>query len=248
MGFQTNKSSGLDKTGSLFCLAKLTDWDKECFKMLANKLKMNLQMFTEEASVDPAPVVIGPGNPEFDAAVSKAVNTALENNNKKWQAQLDEREEKARQEGKTEAEKLAQMNAEQAAEYQRKQTEEALAKREADITARELRAQSLTQLADEKLPLELVDVLDLTDADKCDASIKGIKAAWEKAHGTWEASLEKAVNERLVSSVDNPLGGTSKPSGSNPFAKESFNLTEQGRLLRTDPEKAKVLKAQANKK
>lgn len=132
---------------------------------------MNLQMFTEEPPVDPAPVVIGPGNPEFDAAVSKAVETALSNNDKKWQAKLGEREEQARQEGKTEAEKLAQMNAEQAAEYQRKQTEEALARREADITSRELRAQALTQLTDEKLPLELVDVLDLTDAGKCDASI-----------------------------------------------------------------------------
>lgn len=216
--------------------------------MLVNKLKMNLQMFTEEPPAEPEPIVIGPGNPEFDSAVSRAVSTALENNNKKWQAQLDEREEKARLEGKTEAEKLAQMNAEQAAEYQRKQVEEALAKREADITTRELRAQSLTQLSEEKLPLELVDVLDLTDADKCDASIKGIKTAWEKAHGSWESAIEKAVNERLVSSVDNPLGGSSKPNGSNPFAKETFNLTEQGRLLRTDPEKAKILQAQANKK
>lgn len=216
--------------------------------MLANKLKLNLQMFTEEPPVESEPITFGPGNPEWDASVSKAINTALENNDKKWQAILDEREEQARQDGKTEAEKLAKMNAEQAAEYQRKQTEEALAKREADITSRELRAQSLTQLADEKLPLELVDVLDLTDAEKCDASIKGIKAAWEKAQGTWEAAIEKAVNERLVSSVDNPLGGTTKPTASNPFAKETFNLTEQGRLLRTDPEKAKILQAQANKK
>lgn len=36
-----------------------------------------------------------------------------------------------------------------------------------------------------------------------------------------------------------PKGGTGKPS-TNPFAKDTFNLTEQGRLLRENPEQAKA--------
>lgn len=42
----------------------------------------------------------------------------------------------------------------------------------------------------------------------------------------------------------NPNGGGNPPA-SNPFAKESFNLTEQGRLLREDPTQARQLAAAA---
>lgn len=41
-----------------------------------------------------------------------------------------------------------------------------------------------------------------------------------------------------------PAGG-GNPSGKNPFAKESFNLTEQGKLLRDDPTRARELAATA---
>lgn len=41
-----------------------------------------------------------------------------------------------------------------------------------------------------------------------------------------------------------PAGG-GNPSAKNPFAKESFNLTEQGKLLRDDPTRARELAASA---
>lgn len=41
-----------------------------------------------------------------------------------------------------------------------------------------------------------------------------------------------------------PAGG-GNPSAKNPFAKESFNLTEQGKLLRDDPTRARELAAAA---
>ena len=41
-----------------------------------------------------------------------------------------------------------------------------------------------------------------------------------------------------------PAGGGNPPA-KNPFAKDSFNLTEQGRLLKENPEQAKVLAAAA---
>lgn len=45
----------------------------------------------------------------------------------------------------------------------------------------------------------------------------------------------------------NPKAGNT-PAGKNPFAKETFNLTEQGRLLRDNPEQAKQLAAAAGVK
>lgn len=44
---------------------------------------------------------------------------------------------------------------------------------------------------------------------------------------------------------NDPPGGAAAPLTKNPFAKETFNLTEQGRLLKDDPELYKQLKAQA---
>jgi chromosome segregation ATPase len=44
-----------------------------------------------------------------------------------------------------------------------------------------------------------------------------------------------------------PNGG-GDPSPTNPFKKESFNLTEQGRLLRANPEQARQLAAEAGVK
>ncbi len=41
-----------------------------------------------------------------------------------------------------------------------------------------------------------------------------------------------------------PAGGGNPPSG-NPFAKETFNMTEQGKLLRSNPEQARILAAAA---
>lgn len=42
----------------------------------------------------------------------------------------------------------------------------------------------------------------------------------------------------------NPNGGSNKP---NPFSKEHFNLTEQGKLLKEDPDLYNAMKAQAGK-
>lgn len=43
----------------------------------------------------------------------------------------------------------------------------------------------------------------------------------------------------------NPTGGNGGGAGVNPFAKETFNLTEQGKLLRDNPAQAKEMAAAA---
>jgi hypothetical protein len=216
-------------------------------------LSMKLQMFGEEQPTPPEPqdpkppVGPKPGDPEFDAAVSKAVETALENNNRKWQSKLDEQITAAAEQAKSEAERMAQMNAEQKAEYERDKRLKELEERERAITARELRTQSITQLDEAKLPHSLVELFDLSDSEKAQTSFVSVKEAWEKAMGSWEEALNKKVKEELKNSVDNPLGNSSNPTDVNPWAKETFNLTDQGRIILEDPERAAVLKAQAKR-
>lgn len=127
---------------------------------------------------------------EFDKRVSKALETAKT----KWQKDADEK--------LSEAKKLEKMNAEQKAEYQRKQTEEKLAKREAEVTRRELMAEAKVQLADKGLPVGLAAVLDYTGADECKTSIETVSKAFAEA-------VECAVNERMKGNppkAGNPTG------------------------------------------
>ena len=120
---------------------------------------------------------------EFDRRVSKA----LETSRSKMQADIDEKIQAAR----TEAEKLAKMNSEQKAQYEKEKREKELADREASITKRELAATAKEQLAEKGLPLSLADVLNYSSAEACAASIDAVGKAFQEA-------VEKAVTERLA--------------------------------------------------
>lgn len=43
----------------------------------------------------------------------------------------------------------------------------------------------------------------------------------------------------------NPNGGGNNPPAANPFKKETFNLTEQGKMFRENPEQARAMAAEA---
>lgn len=119
---------------------------------------------------------------EFDKRIAKALETAKV----KWETA----KAKELEDAKTEAEKLAKMNADQKAEYEKKKAEEDFNKRLADLNMRELKATAKETLASEGLPLELAEVLNYTDADSCNKSIEAVKTAFQTA-------VSKAVNEKL---------------------------------------------------
>lgn len=125
----------------------------------------------------------GEGNQaEFDRRVQKAVNTAVTNAQKKWQALTDDK--------LSEAEKLAKMTKEEKAQYMQKKKEKELSDREAAVTRSELMAEAKNSLSDEGLPTELAEVLNYTDADACKKSMETVKKAFQTA-------VEKAVDEKL---------------------------------------------------
>lgn len=130
---------------------------------------------------------------EFDRRVAKSLETAKAN----WDIDNTKKVEAA----KTESEKLAKMNADQKADYERQKTTDDLTKREKDITTRELQATAKTTLVDKGLPLELFEILNYQDADTCAKSIESVATAFQ-------TSVEKAVNEKLRGK-DVPKGGQS---------------------------------------
>ena len=100
----------------------------------------------------------------------------------KWKAEQEAKE--------SEAKKLAKMNADEKKDYQLKQREQELATREAEITRKELTAEAKTMLSERDLPIELVNVVNLTDADSVSESINAIQK-------NWEVAVQKGVSERL---------------------------------------------------
>ena len=119
---------------------------------------------------------------EFDRRVQKAIDTAVSNAQRKWQALTDDK--------LSEAEKLAKMNKEEKAAYMQQKKEKELSDRESAVARKELMAEAKNTLAEKKLPAGLAEVLNYTDAETCNKSI----AAVEK---TFQAAVEAAVQERL---------------------------------------------------
>lgn len=132
---------------------------------------------------------------EFDKRINKAIETAKSKWDEEAKAQADE------------AAKLAKMKADEKAEYERQKREDALTKREAEITRRELHAEAITQLTADGLPASLADIVDCTSADNCKKSMESVKKAFGEA-------VEKAVNDKLK--------GTTPKTGAGNQAGDSF--------------------------
>lgn len=100
----------------------------------------------------------------------------------KWEAEQEAKE--------NEAKKLAKMNADEKQKYQLDQREQELADREKAIARKELTAEAKAMLSERDLPVELVNVVDLTSAETVSASIGALQKSWEQA-------VQKGVQEKL---------------------------------------------------
>lgn len=170
------------------------------------KLKLDIQLFADDGEGNTIPPVNdGDGktktptaNPltfeemlktenyqsEFDKRVAKALETAKGNWKKDYEAKL--------QAEKSEAEKLAKMNAEQKSAYEKEQAEKRALEAEAKLNAYELKDQALTLAKEKGLEISLLDMLDFSKekAETVNAKIENIKTIFDKA-------VEKAVNDKL---------------------------------------------------
>ncbi|VJS70145.1 phage capsid and scaffold [Streptococcus pneumoniae] len=102
--------------------------------------------------------------------------------------------ERSKWEAEQEAKKLAKMNADEKQKYQLDQREQELADREKAIARKELTAEAKAMLSERDLPVELVNVVDLTSAETVSESITSIQKAWEE-------SVQKGVSECMKGSA-----------------------------------------------
>ena len=136
---------------------------------------------------------------------------------------------KSEQEAKdNEAKKLAKMNADEKQKYQLDQREQELANREQAIARKELTAEAKAMLSERGLPVELVSVVDLSNAEAVTESVASIQK-------TWEDAVQKGVSDRMKGSA--PI--KTAPQQSTELTKAQFyrmSHAEKANLKQTNPE------------
>lgn len=138
---------------------------------------------------------------EFDKRVAKALETAKG----KWEATKQQELEDA----KSEAAKLAKMNADDKAKYEAQKREDDYNNRLKELTTRELKAEAYEQLSEKNLPKELVEILNYESAETVKSSMEAVEKAFQGA-------VEKAVNEKLK--------GKGTPRSGQGNAPDAFNF------------------------
>ena len=219
----------IDELKALLADGKIT---KEQFMAMAKALDSN---YTEE---EPAPETDPEPNPEID--IEKRIQSAVDrvrnqmgNEKKKLQQQLD-------------ALKKSKLTEAEAAELERQEREDALAERERALQEKENRLYAIKAIKAAGLDdgsdraLELVEfVLGGTEAD-IDLKVKAFGSLVKKFV---KAEVDKTFKEH----GRNPEQGAGA-GDKNPWAKETYNITQQMNLELTNPELAKQLKAAAGMK
>lgn len=210
-------------------------------------MPLNLQFFAEENDADqPGDQTSTDFNVEelseeqvaaikekFGFKDDKEVDSIVNSRRARWQKELEEQ--------KNEAARLAKLSEKDRQQAIFDKEREDFEKEKAVFRQEQLLVEKGKQLQEIGIPSILASRIHGGTAEEVIEDVKSFKAEWDKA-------LKVAVDQALLDSVDNPLGaGANKPEA-NPFAKDTLNLTEQGRLFKEDPERAKALQALANKK
>ncbi|QDR72918.1 DUF4355 domain-containing protein [Limosilactobacillus reuteri] len=211
----------------------------EKVKFYSNLLKLNLQRFADEGqgeggdngATDTGNEDANTGNdPDeqnkpfmtfntqseldsyFDKKLSKALGTARSN----WEKEQDDKTKKAKD--------LKKMSPEERQEYDLKQREQALTDREAEITKRENKSKLATQLINDGLPAELVDVFDDVLADEDEMS-----KTYQSVSDVFRTAVHDAVEKRLAQSARPPKSANSNPkqkSAGELFAEKANNANK----------------------
>ena len=166
-------------------------------------LKLNIQFFAEEseetevdeeesADVEETKTFT---KSEVDSQISKAVDSALKNREKKHQEELD----KAIQDAIAENERLSKLSEKERKDEELTKREQEIADRLAEIERKELKADAVSDLTDKGLPVEFADFLLSDNAENTLTNINAFKEAFDTA-------VNAQVKEKLRQ--DTPLAGT----------------------------------------
>lgn len=182
----------------------------------------------------------GQNNPNGGQALTlEEVKKLIQSETDKVRTEYSRRLKEAQEE--LEKLKTEKMSAEERAQYEREKLEQELREREQKLIEREVKLYTVDKLRELNLPLEFRDILAGKDVDDTEKRIQIFAEQWQKA-------LQEAIKQVFKEHGEQPKKGKDADTFKNPWTKEHWNLTEQGRIYREDPEKAKRLAAEAGHK
>lgn len=170
---------------------------------------------------------------EVDAIIEKRLNRAR----KQWEKELEDEKKKAQMD---EAERLKAEKAE--AESNAQARIDAANNRAKKAEAKAVAAELGVKPERIQYAVRLIDLDDIEVDENGEPDSEAIKAALSQ--------VTTDMPELIGGKTSTGAGGSNPPNGQpaptrNPWSKEHFNLTEQGRILRDDPALAERLKATA---
>ena len=212
------------------------------FKQSRPYLPLKLQLFAEPPA-DPMPPTPDPADPPSDPAPpadpKPPVKTYTQEEVEQMMKERVAREKRAADEAIKEAEKLAKMNADQKREYELEKLQSELAEYKKKDAFNGLSKEASKMLSEHNIHAddELLAFVVKDDAEATKLAVDSFVAL---------------VNSKVTDGVKQALSGTPPKASAttaggakNPFSKDTFNLTEQAKLLKENPELYKQLKAQA---
>lgn len=195
----------------------------------------------QDSEPDEAPETDPGKKPEFDEdALERLIQAKVD----KITSKLGK--EKADLQKKLDTMKKEKLSDAERAELERKEKEDELAEREKALTEKENRLYAIKAIKAAGLDdgsdksLELVDFVMSEDEEAIDSKIKAFAGLVKKFV---QAEIDKTFRENGRT----PAKGSGTDATQNPYAKDTYNLTEQMRLEVENPELAKTLKAAAGK-
>lgn len=171
---------------------------------------------------------------EGDRRATSAAKKREETMRKEWEEKVKEERKQAEELAKLSAEERAKVEAERR-EADFKKKEEELLERERQFAKKQLEMDTIDVLRERKLPTTFSKFVLGKDAEETLENIVKFQEDYQQA-------IETEVNKRLASDV--PRVGNKQTGTYNPWKKETFNLTEQARILKENPDLARKLKSQ----
>lgn len=143
------------------------------------------------AATEPAAKTEAAAGAEADVKADPKTEPAAKTYDQAYIDSLLEQQEQARKAAVDEALKVAGMDAEAKASYEKEQAAKKLAEREAEVSRRELKADARGLLAEKEVPAEFLDMLLGED-------LKGTSKNVETFKARFDAAVQAQVEKRLA--------------------------------------------------
>jgi hypothetical protein len=132
---------------------------------------------------------------EFDKKIAKALETART----KWEKEAEEK--------RTEAEKLARMDAEEKLKYELEKERERANNAESKLNAYELEKEAIKIASEKELPISLLNVIDYRKENA-----ESIKTKIDEIEVVYKQAIQAGINDRMKEKTPKTVvdGGTTK--------------------------------------